>query len=211
MSTEVNGYKTAVHAFREKYMAAPGDMPNAIRFWGKVAGVDDDGRDPDCETGAAGTGTQTCNGDGSGRIDYETEQFRLWQQLSNAGMVEGNFAGIADPDGMESGGYNLPKSRFPNSAWRLRYVPVDFVGAERLGNALCIGINYGMIACDTPTLKPEDAYNIDAKMDDGKPITGMVGLPTSINGTHPNCVDGAGDYVLSDGTNSCYLLFGKIF
>ena len=34
VTTEYQRYVAAVQTFRDKYMALPGDMPNAIAFWG---------------------------------------------------------------------------------------------------------------------------------------------------------------------------------
>ena len=61
VTTEYGKYSTAIRAFKDKYFALPGDMTNAIAFWGPA---------PDCADTAttAGTGTQTCNGDGNNNI-----------------------------------------------------------------------------------------------------------------------------------------------
>ena len=55
-----------------------------------------------------------------------------------------------------------------------------------------------------PVIRAEDAYAIDAKMDDGFPNTGGV-VSFSSNAT-PNCTDDV-NYTVSDTTNGCLLIF----
>ena len=59
VSSEYQRYATAMHAFRDKYFAIPGDMTNATKFWGDDATA--------CADGAVADGTPgTCNGNGNG-------------------------------------------------------------------------------------------------------------------------------------------------
>ncbi|MFZ4541492.1 MAG: type II secretion system protein [Rickettsiales bacterium] len=90
VSTEYSRYVTAVQTFRDKYFQLPGDMNSATTFWGTAA------------VGAAcattiGSGTQTCNGNGDGWLDNgyvnSNENFRYWQHLANAGLIEGAYTG----------------------------------------------------------------------------------------------------------------------
>ena len=60
VSTEAARYTTAVYSFRDKYMALPGDMPNATAFWGAA---------PDCSAQTA-SGASTCNGNGDGMLRW---------------------------------------------------------------------------------------------------------------------------------------------
>lgn len=105
VTTDVNRYSTAVHSFRNKYYALPGDMPNAVRFWGAQAGSTADGTDNTCimlDKDSPATDQRTCNGDGNGNIGWLTdfsnvvnmETHRAWQHLANAGLIEGKFAGV---------------------------------------------------------------------------------------------------------------------
>lgn len=96
LTTSVNRYQTAMHAFRDKYFALPGDMANATRFW-DVAGGDGTGIDSTCYS-TASTDAKTCNGNGDGVINdtlaaVAGEPGRAWQQLANAGMLEGSYNG----------------------------------------------------------------------------------------------------------------------
>lgn len=43
--TDAARYLTAINSFRDKYFALPGDMANAVKFWGAQAGATTDGVD----------------------------------------------------------------------------------------------------------------------------------------------------------------------
>lgn len=59
--TEYERYIAASHTFRDKYMAIPGDMANATRFWGDDAAL--------CADAGITNGTPgTCNGNANGSI-----------------------------------------------------------------------------------------------------------------------------------------------
>src|SRR4051794_31617755 len=89
--SDLSKYQTTVNTFREKYQGLPGDMKNAESYWGTASGGCPDG---------AGTGTQTCNGNGNNQVEGITsvadpyETFRFWQHLANAGLVEGQYTGV---------------------------------------------------------------------------------------------------------------------
>ncbi len=212
-STEYTSYKTALGAFREKYSALPGDMTNAIRFWGQSpqASSDADGPDGACIASlTASTDATTCNGNGDGQI-ANAEIFRSWQHLSNAGLVEGQFTGVsAGPMATFTAtvGTNVPRSKLQQAGWTLVWLGSGGGSYFTINyrNALALGANAMMSPTNGAFMKAEDAYNIDMKMDDGKPQSGIVSsFPTA---SRPNCVNGTDDdYLLSDTTNGCNLFF----
>lgn len=71
LSTEVSGIQTAWYSFQERYRSIPGDFSKA--------------------------GTQidsaAMSGNGNGRIDDSLERAGVWQQLSLAGFISGQFDG----------------------------------------------------------------------------------------------------------------------
>lgn len=177
VSTEYNRYVTASQTFRDKYFAIPGDITNATAFWGTTASC----------PGTAGTGTQTCNGNGNGQINFGgganqySELFTFWQHLANAGLIEGNYTGIGGAGSVHTSlATNSPKSRISSGYWSALTWGGPITGQASFfdGN---YGDNYlelgGLIAtslAETGLLKPEEIWNLDAKMDDGKPATGFV-------------------------------------
>src|SRR5689334_22798184 len=93
ITTEASKINSAIYTFREKYQALPGDMRNAVKYWGAQAGSTADGTDSTCSAltyTSPATSTATCNGDGNGQINaWNQEHYRFWQQLANAGLFEG--------------------------------------------------------------------------------------------------------------------------
>lgn len=80
---EQNQYKAMLNAFQVKYNALPGDISDATHYWGAKAASS-------C-TSQPADGIRTCDGNGNGQI-HGLEAVYLWQHLSNAGLVQGQFA-----------------------------------------------------------------------------------------------------------------------
>jgi prepilin-type N-terminal cleavage/methylation domain-containing protein len=173
VTTELAHYQSAVMIFKEKYRALPGDMTNATLFWGAMTncGVDN----------PSGTGTQTCNGNGNGQVNDASaasrtgEMFTFWQHLANAGLVEGQFSGISGSSSAANSvfGVNSPSSKMSNVGWYVRWRGImegtgDFWFAGDYGNMLAFGTT------TVRPLNPQEAWNIDTKIDDGKPEEGKV-------------------------------------
>jgi prepilin-type N-terminal cleavage/methylation domain-containing protein len=183
VTTDVSKTITMMHTFRDKYFAMPGDMTNAVKFWGAQAGGTADGMDATCwALAVAASSKATCNGNGNGRIEtYSPETFRAWQHLANAGLVEGTYAGIAAPGGSTGymrPGYNVYQTRVAQVGIGIAYWgnsvghAADFDGAY--GNALIIGKDKTDWESSGLFLKPEEAWNMDVKIDDGLPGRGKL-------------------------------------
>ena len=188
---ELTRYTEALKNFQDKYYALPGDFAGAEALWGTAYGA--------CPLGAS-DGTQTCNGNGNGRIgDQSTanginEEFRAWQHLSNAGMVEGKFSGISGSTGYHERlvGTNIPKSQMEGAGWGLTAITV-----KDLSDIPALTDQVPYIAGDIPpnhvlwfggdsddasnnsntqteVLKVEEALNLDTKIDDGRPYSGKM-------------------------------------
>ncbi len=224
ISAEYSRYFTATQSFRDKYFALPGDMNNATQFWGRQ------NSNADCVTNSASavTANGSCDGNGNGNVfeaagaSLSGEQFQLWRQLQLAGLVEGTYTGYAGSAGAAHAviGTNAPRSRITNVGWSIAYD--DCSGnAERY--AVCMGNNYVLGRASTtghPTLAfltPEEAWNIDTKLDDGKPAQGKV-IARFWNNACAAADDGSSavndlvaSYRLSDRTNQCSLHFREVF
>lgn len=214
VNADVMRYRSAIYSFRDKYFALPGDMANATRFWGTLAGT---GSDATCQDTAA-TGLPTCNGGGDGRVTTSVvthdERFRSWQHLANAGLVEGSYTGkTAGASGTYTMlvGSNVPSSKLRNSFFDISYeVPdgtVNNFAASKL-NTNSINI-YGSGSNYLSDIKPEEAWSIDTKMDDGNPVYGSVVSTLSV-GTHPGCTtatDATAQYNIQASANRCVMRF----
>lgn len=211
VSTDVQRYIAAQQSFRDKYFGLPGDITNATSFWGVANATP-----ATCAT-TQGTGTQTCNGNGDGQILTRTfgavsdEMFRYWQQLANAGLLEGSYTGVEGPGGAQHavGGTNVPRSRLTNSIFMIRYVnDAAYYPASNGHNQLMFGTQNTAGFPGLSAIKPEEAWNIDTKMDDGKPGQGKV---FSTSHTNTACATPANDpnasYALNLSANGCGLTF----
>lgn len=225
--TEYQHYNTAVHSFRNRYMALPGDMRNAVRFWGAQAGGTADGIDATCAAlTTAATSAATCNGNGNGTItssgttynNEQMEQFRFWQHLANAGLIEGSYSGIVGPSGLHHSliGINVPSSRISSVGWSVRLVNTGDDATVHFNvensNRLIIGGQTTTALTTAAAFSPEETWNIDTKLDDGRPARGnfvAVRYSTCTTATTANMLDA--DYLLSSSGKLCAISFVKPF
>jgi prepilin-type N-terminal cleavage/methylation domain-containing protein len=186
VGVEYTRYQTAYHSFRDKYFGLPGDLINATAFWGSQA---------NCayghQTGA--TDSKTCNGNGDGMAEGmfggtgSGEFYFAWQHLANAGLIEGSYTGVCGtcPGTPASSwsvpGTNIPASKLSGAGWEIGTAS-DFVDdAVWYWNEQVVAIGARWLngrgvaqAYINPVLRPEEAWNIDTKLDDGKPGRGRV-------------------------------------
>ena len=198
--SELRQFDVAMNNFYDKYEALPGDFPSATIVWGRADG----GADPtiNCanpETDISTTDVlATCNGNGDGRIArgtsavMNTEVFRFWQHLSNAGMIAGRFSGVGGPVGgsvwriatidlnvpmsaMKNGGYYVNSSSLAEGCSSPDWTGIginDIITSIKAGSqspqeAGTGGMPWGGLA------SPEEMRRLDEKFDDGKPGTGL--------------------------------------
>lgn len=184
IGTEHSRWVTATRAFRDKYFGLPGDITNATHFWGKNPAL--------CNSDPLPAGTPgTCNGNGDGNLHPfgEAEAWRFWQQLALAGLIDGSYSGQNGPDGNTVDtviDWNVPASRLKNAGWAVSgYWNINGdTGLVQLGEATLNrqAGNYLTIGSDVvahgltrgATLTPQEAWNIDSKLDDGLPARGNV-------------------------------------
>lgn len=190
VGTDVEKYKTAIFLFRDKFHALPGDMKNATQFWGAVAGGTGIGLDATCTAYFDATEapkTETCNGNGDGRIQtpptFWNEPWRVWQHLSNARLIEGAYTGQGSgPPGTGLNddpvvGLSSPQSRVNDLTYALNYIGTitnaadyaRFIGSY--DNVMMIGKKTEV---NDAVFTPAEAYELDSKIDDGIPGTGIV-------------------------------------
>lgn len=207
VSTDYNRYITATQTFRDKYFALPGDMPNATKFWGATNPVL-----ATCKT-TPSTGTSTCDGEGNGIISWYDgsqpmfyETFGFWKHLANAGLIEGSYSnvGVYPP----VAGTNVPRSRINNAFFFVSslspgYSDTNYFTFEPPTNFMVFTTtNYAVGA-----LKAEEAWNLDTKMDDGKPGLGAVKTTKRATCSANTATDAGATYALSQTANECELVF----
>lgn len=190
-------FKAAVTTFKNIYDAVPGDMVNP------------GGRLPDCTAGGCNT-----SGDGDRFVNPavtspnmgvtsafyvtlpETRQF--WLHLQKAGLITG-----VDPDGTTGSpiafGREIPQASIPTGGWMAyTYQSPGAPYSPVKSNAIIITTPESSFP-----VKASIAAQMDDKIDDARPFTGMV-LVTS------NCATGTAvtdRYALSDVTARCDVAF----
>jgi prepilin-type N-terminal cleavage/methylation domain-containing protein len=192
VASDVQRYSSAIYTFRDKYFGFPGDMTNATAFWGVRAST---GSDVTCHQTINST-TGTCNGNGDGRIDYIAgdtatygERFLGWQHLSRAGLIEGNYTGATTTAGAYAviPGTNVPRSRIAEGQFRLAALAGPISGDTNFFDGP-YGFNlFELTGTSSPLLKPEELWNIDTKLDDGRPASGNVFTHKNTSTYSPTC------------------------
>lgn len=218
VAADYQRYSTARYTFRDKYFALPGDFRDATRFWGRL------NSNSWCATNSAATVNSTtgvCDGDGDGLLgdsavaSQSSEALQSWRQLAMAGLIEGSYTGIAGVSGGADYdfGINSPSSRISSAGWGANYDDNragTTVSLLRFNyrNAMTVGGDDGIWA-DYPRFKPEEAWNIDTKVDDGKPHVGkMHTYPFGNNcTTAASNTDTTGEYVLTQTSLACTPIF----
>jgi prepilin-type N-terminal cleavage/methylation domain-containing protein len=189
-------YKQAALNFKDKYYYWPGDMPNADTYWGG------------CTVATASLGGTGCDGNGDGVYSdnaISSEGLRGFQFLALAGYIPGSYTGATTANPTVTLGSNVPKAPIPsmisggvgafynlNSYIGSASTHPAFVIEDYTGNGTAGGAYEG-------TLTPDDAYSIDAKIDDGLPSSGtVVGYANA-----KTCVNGSA-YYTGKASNSAY-------
>lgn len=170
---QIEKYNSAVNTFRTKYNGIPGDLSaaNATAF-GFLTRAGSQGR-----------------GDSNGLIDginaatpttqvFTQESGLFWDDLTKANLVDGQFTLAGGDAGSVAAitAANVP-AQFPEAR---------IARGNRIHVGTTGGLNYYMIAgitsvtastgafVLTTNLTPTELYNMDNKLDDGLPLTGVV-------------------------------------
>jgi prepilin-type N-terminal cleavage/methylation domain-containing protein len=202
---EIQTFQTALNNFKQQYGYWPGDFPKATTLW----------------PGTYYSNT-TYNGNGNGIIDFDTsmstqnsEILRLWQHLSLAGLLVGNYNATLDPDGFAIIGTSIPGTayssldRYTSACWTAGWDNTNrlFLGGFNRSNCWeC------KLVAHTNAVSPVDNYQIDVKIDDGIRDTGNV---IGMNGKRdmfdwdPNCYDTSNPtgYMLTNTDRGCFLQY----
>ncbi len=233
ITNESEQFQTAIHTFKGKYFGFPGDLQNATAFWAQRSAGCPDSTATYAAASPPSFERATCNGNGDGFIaqayvdTYET--LYAWHHLTNAEMVSSSYLGLSlngsSTRRFHHAGTNCPASKASSSAcWGL--MSADGTGAAggdagigtvfpgKSGHLMVLGIAN---ATDThfpyrPTLKPEEVWNIDKKLDDSRPDSGIVQSMATVPGGSTgdgHCyqtVSGERQYLLTDTGTKCQIV-----
>ncbi len=225
-------YSTAVRQFQDKYEELPGDISRATEIWGVAGGT---GSDQTCvltDSSTLANPKATCNGNGNGFVDSVLacstgneqwcygERHRAWQQLSNAEMISGRYTGrTTSPSAAVGGadytpGINAPSSSLQSGAG-FQLISMGqttgnacYFDIPQSLNAIALGRNNGNY------IKPSMFAEIDRKLDDGKPGTGLAQSLKSSCAWQPGCTtttDAATSrYAITTNAASCAMLMVRL-
>ncbi len=198
--TQIKGIDTAVSTFREKYDSFPGDMANSAT------------RVPNCTASPCDAGGGA--GIGNGRIESlpgdsnaaASEARAFWAQMANSDLLTGVDTSAVSAE-------NFPDSEVGTGAFRIGFSTgavanfPEVVGTDalRAGHYLALS-NDGetaISATQVNTITPNQAAQIDRKVDDGLPAAGLLRAATA--GTGPNAcefVPATGPTIYNEAENS---------
>jgi prepilin-type N-terminal cleavage/methylation domain-containing protein len=152
---QLEGYQTAVNTFTLKFDALAGDadadnVSNTV-IEGAAAGSIGNGTLDDVNGTTAGT-----TGTYLDSVAAASELTAFWNHLSTNGMIQGSFAGTAITD--------VPDTKLGTGAW----------GVFGLSGANYFYLGLATDGTFAEILTPLQARDVDNKLDNGLPMTGVV-------------------------------------
>jgi len=183
--TQIEKYNSAVNTFRTKYNGIPGDMPQvnagAFGFFQLTYAT----------TTGFGDGNGLIEGGDSGALGPLGETLLFWRHMSEANLVDGQLgisgnsllvaATGATTGNVTTINQSLPDSRTTPTNSFIVYATSGLNFYQLLPLS---GISGNTYLAGTTGITPIQAFSLDAKLDDGLPVTGIV-LAKGLGGT-PN-------------------------
>lgn len=202
---QFNEFQVGVNTFIGKYNGVPGDVINATSFGLSSSDL-------------VAAGTTAGKGDGNGIVQdgtpavaaYTGEIRNFWSHLSAAGkeLISGTYSATACSPC--TAGIDFPALKFGSGGWG---VYGDTTAGSNYLYAGAASPSTAAATTMTNPFVPVDAYNIDAKVDDGLPGSGDVQaggnvLTTFVTTLAPSatCVASSA-YVMTTATAACGLRF----
>jgi prepilin-type N-terminal cleavage/methylation domain-containing protein len=152
---EIVTIQSAYNNFFETYSEIPGDFSVAYDYFAEEDDV------------ICGTASE-CNGDGDGKLEIQdkrnSEIFRAWQHLSISGLLKEEYSGVWGEE------LFVGQSKIRNGQYSFKYADkIAAVNVLKLGSEISVNEN-----SEEGVLEPMEAFNMDKKVDDGKPNRGKV-------------------------------------
>lgn len=167
VTTEFNSIRTNINAFKTSYDYLPGDIKNASDFWPQDAA--------NCDNASIAE----MDGDFNGHIDFATvdgrsESYMAWCHLRLAGLASGPFQGNPAAVATPVIGTDIPSSKVEGGGYLLSFGAHEMTDSNVvvLGGVSGVTVDAEMIL--KAVLTPRDARNVDTKIDDGTPTSGIV-------------------------------------
>lgn len=191
--SQLEKYAAAVNTFRGKYNGLPGDLTNGATF-GLVSTT---------ATTGIGNGLIESNGSAGLGRSYCGETQIFWRHMAQANLISES---ITEPSGAgtaatyECLGYTVNDSTIPLAKMgkgnRLFAVSTGGLNYFMMAGAATVA-NTGIPGTIASTLTPIEAFQIDGKLDDGLPTTGLVASSALMD---PSTIQGGA----GTATTACY-------
>ncbi|KKB96597.1 hypothetical protein SZ25_00313 [Candidatus Arcanobacter lacustris] len=173
--SQIIKFNAAINTFQMKYNALPGDFAQALQFIPATNGTIINGDGNGLIGGASGSTTPLATSVNGGGMTYNTEYFNFWNHLSSLNLIEGYYPSISS--------YGWAVNYYPGSGGIPASISDITFGIVVVGNKADM-LNYYFLSFDgyiNDNFKmvrymytAENALNIDTKLDDGNPISGIV-------------------------------------
>lgn len=193
---QIEKYNSAVNTFKSKFNGLPGDLPTS--YAASFSFVTRSG------SAGRGDGNELIESAGGANVNqvFGQENGMFWNDLSVANLIDGQFIGSRNIDNANPVAVSFAQvqSAFPKARLgRGNYVTV---GSFRKSNMYMIaGINSTIVTSGaysvTPNMTPIEAFNMDNKLDDGMPNTGIFQAKGTASSTTTMFTDPAGWATLS--------------
>ena len=168
IANDLSGIEAAWVSFRDRYRSLPGDFPRASTH---------------IATGAV-------DGDANASVDSAAESGAVWQHLSSAGFISGNFDGNPVASLTDTACVELTCPLNPFNGFYKITNTANGLGSTATSHELATGGN----------IPVEVMYELDLKMDDGKPDSGR--LRAFNQAPHNQCVAN-GEWDVVNGEPDC--------
>jgi hypothetical protein len=187
---QIEKYNTAVATFGIKYNGLPGDLDSSA--------ASTFGMEP--RTGAEGHGDGNARLDGcsSGALVFGCETALIWRDLSLANLIDGSF--ISATDALTAVAAGSQSAYFPAAkVGRGNYITVFVEGSNYYELTGIVSTDASGVYTLANALTPQEALNMDEKIDDGKPLAGMVQATEGPGPLNTTAVPGAATCVFTGG------------
>lgn len=166
-------FDAAVNTFRGKYGGLPADLAEFANFDGQLT---IDGLDGSDGLGDGDNKIEGIGGGGTDNVGFVGEIKLFWKHLSEASLISENTSLIttADPAAIDTNGTGyIPLSKLgKGSYWYVGNMGginyFAMAGISTLATATTMNV------VSTDVITPSEAYQLDKKLDDGIPNTGIV-------------------------------------
>ncbi len=161
--SQIEKYNTAVNTFKLKYGVLAGDAP----IPGDTASLVKTGDNNGLLAPTPGMPAKA-------PTSIQSEIVWFWQQLAKAGFIDGNYSGLSTATILSASATGGQVPNFPST--KSNRGGIIAYGMNDGNNYYQIGLDNasGTTIKTANNLRPEEAFNIDKKMDDANPTSGAV-------------------------------------